>query len=110
MRFAPPNWASRSAETSLTERARQKLILALDFPSLDSASELAKSLSSVVGMFKINIHLFTAEGPSAVGKLRRLGPEIFLYLKIHHISNSVAGAGFPPGGLPGGRPFEIHAH
>ncbi len=60
-------------------------------------------------MFKINIHLFTAEGPSAVGKLRRLGPEIFLDLKFHDIPNSVAGAVSAAVGLPGVRLLNLHA-
>ncbi len=59
-------------------------------------------------MFKINIHLFTAEGPSAVGKLRRLGPEIFLDLKFHDIPNSVAGAVSTAVGLPGVRLLDLH--
>src|SRR5258708_10294519 len=60
-------------------------------------------------MFKINIHLFTAEGPSAVGKLRRLGSEIFLDLKFHDIPNSVAGAVSAAVGLPGVRLLNLHA-
>ncbi|MGA7794397.1 MAG: orotidine-5'-phosphate decarboxylase [Candidatus Acidiferrales bacterium] len=76
----------------MNERARQKVILALDFPTLDSAFQLAQSLSKFVGILKINIHLFTAEGPSAVAKLSSLGPGIFLDLKFHDIPNTVKGA------------------
>jgi orotidine-5'-phosphate decarboxylase len=93
----------------VNERARQKLILALDFPSLEHALELAQSLSSVIGIFKINIHLFTAEGPSAVEKLNRLGPGIFLDLKFHDIPNTVKGAVTSAFGLPGVRLLDVHA-
>lgn len=93
----------------MNERARQKLILALDFPSLEPAMELAQSLSSVIGIFKINIHLFTAEGPSAVEKLNRLGPGIFLDLKFHDIPNTVKGAVTSAFALPGVRLLDVHA-
>jgi orotidine-5'-phosphate decarboxylase len=90
------------------ERARQKLILALDFPSLDSALDLAQSLANLVGMFKINIHLFTSEGPSAISRLRELGPDIFLDLKFHDIPNTVAGAVSAAACLPGVRLLNVH--
>jgi orotidine-5'-phosphate decarboxylase len=93
----------------VNERAHQKLILALDFPSLDTALEIAQSLSSVVGIFKINIHLFTAEGPLAVEKLNGLGPGIFLDLKFHDIPNTVKGAVTSAVGLPGVQLLDVHA-
>jgi orotidine-5'-phosphate decarboxylase len=58
----------------------------------------------MVGIFKINIHLFTAEGPLAVGKLRQLGVEIFLDLKYHDIPSTVSA-----GKLPGVRLLDVHA-
>jgi len=90
-------------------RARQKLILALDYPSLDPALEIAQSLSSFVGIFKINIHLFTAAGPAAVEKLSQLGPGIFLDLKFHDIPNTVKGAVTSALGLPGVQFLDVHA-
>ncbi len=93
----------------MNERARQKVILALDFPTLDSAFQLAQSLSKVVGMLKINIHLFTAEGPSAAAKLNTLGPGIFLDLKFHDIPNTVLGAVTSAVALPGVQLLDVHA-
>jgi len=107
--FADARRTPGGAETSLNERARQKLILALDFPSLGPAFELAQSLSSLVGIFKINIHLFTAEGPFAVGKLGQLGPGIFLDLKFHDIPNTVKGAVTSAVALPGVQLLDVHA-
>jgi orotidine-5'-phosphate decarboxylase len=93
----------------VNESARQKLILALDFPSLEPALELAKSLKSFVGIFKINIQLFSAEGPSAVARLSELGPRIFLDLKFHDIPNTVKGAVTSAASLPGVQLLDIHA-
>ena len=93
----------------MNERARQKLILALDFPTLEPALKMAQSLSKVVGIFKINIHLFTAEGPSAVEKLSSFGPGIFLDLKFHDIPNTVKGAVTSAIGLPGVQLLDLHA-
>jgi orotidine-5'-phosphate decarboxylase len=93
----------------VNERARQKVILALDFPTLDSAFQLAQTLTKVVGILKINIHLFTAEGPSAVVKLNSLGPGIFLDLKFHDIPNTVKGAVTSAVALPGVQLLDLHA-
>ena len=59
-------------------------------------------------MFKINIHLFTAAGPSAVDKIHQLGPEIFLDLKYHDIPNTVTGAVSAACSLPGVRLLNVH--
>jgi orotidine-5'-phosphate decarboxylase len=62
----------------------------------------------LVGMFKINIHLFTAEGPDAVRKIGALGPGIFLDLKYHDIPNTVAGAISAAAELPRVRLLDLH--
>jgi orotidine-5'-phosphate decarboxylase len=90
------------------DQARRKLILALDFPSIEAALELAHSVSDLVGMFKINIQLFTSSGPSAVEKLGQLGPGIFLDLKYHDIPNTVAGAISAATTLPGVSLVNVH--
>lgn len=66
-------------------------------------------MARLVGMFKINIHLFTAEGPEAVRKIGALGPGIFLDLKYHDIPNTVAGAISAAAELPEVRLLDLHA-
>jgi orotidine-5'-phosphate decarboxylase len=69
-----------------------RVIVALDVPSLSAAVDLAKRLGSHVGGVKIGSQLFTAEGPAAVLAMRELGLRVFLDLKFHDIPNTVAGA------------------
>lgn len=68
---------------------RDRLIVALDTPSLPEAEALADRLAGTVRWFKIGPHLFTAAGPAAVAAIRRRG-EIFLDLKFHDIPSTVA--------------------
>ena len=60
-------------------------------------------------MFKINIQLFTAAGPSILARLNELGCGVFLDLKFHDIPNSVAGGVSSAMGLPGVRFIDLHA-
>ena len=70
---------------------------------------MARGMARLVGMFKINIHLFTAEGPEAVRKIGALGPGVFLDLKYHDIPNTVAGAISAAAELPEVRFLDLHA-
>jgi len=69
---------------------------------------MARSLVGAVGMFKVNIHLFTAAGPEAIRQLAALGTGIFLDLKYHDIPNTVAGAVAAAAELPGVRLMDVH--
>jgi orotidine-5'-phosphate decarboxylase len=76
---------------------------------LDEAVQLASRVADLVGLFKINTHLFTAAGPEAVCQIASLGPAIFLDLKFHDIPNTVAGAVSAAIGLPGVQLLNVHA-
>ncbi len=65
---------------------------ALDFPSWRDAEPFARAVAPAVGMLKVGLELFAAEGPSAVGAAAALGRPVFLDLKLHDIPNTVAGA------------------
>jgi len=73
-------------------QARDRLIVALDFSSLDEAFSLVQKLQGRVGMFKVGKELFTREGPAAVRQIVNLGERVFLDLKFHDIPNTVARA------------------
>lgn len=81
--------------------AREKLIVALDFPSGREALELVDQLEGSCRWFKVGMELFYsrdhsreggAEGCGVVERLREWGFEVFLDLKLHDIPNTVAGA------------------
>ena len=68
------------------------LIVALDFPTADTALELARQLNPADVRLKVGKQLFTAAGPDVVRALQDLGFDIFLDLKFHDIPNTVAEA------------------
>ena len=76
-------------EQSLT--AVDRLVVALDVPSAGKALALAQLLRGRVGLFKVGLELFCAEGPGLVRELQALGP-VFLDLKLHDIPTTVARA------------------
>ncbi|PRP92383.1 Orotidine 5'-phosphate decarboxylase [Enhygromyxa salina] len=82
------------SEADRLERARARLIVALDVPTRDAALALAERLAGHVGMLKIGLELFVAEGPTIVRELRARHPELelFLDLKLHDIPNTMAAA------------------
>lgn len=69
---------------------RERLVVALDTPSLCDAVAMAARLEGMVRWFKVGSHLFTAAGPAAIAALVPLG-RVFLDLKFHDIPSTVAG-------------------
>jgi orotidine-5'-phosphate decarboxylase len=67
-------------------------IVALDYPSTESALALVARLGSSCRFYKVGSQLFTAAGPAAVEAIRNEGCDVFLDLKLHDIPNTVAGA------------------
>jgi len=69
-----------------------RICAALDFPSWREAEPFARAVAPAVGMLKVGLELFTAEGPPAVRAAAALGRPVFLDLKLHDIPNTVEGA------------------
>jgi len=70
----------------------ERICAALDFPSWERAEPFARAIAPAVGMLKVGLELFAAEGPAAVRSAAALGRPVFLDLKLHDIPNTVEGA------------------
>ena len=68
------------------------LIVALDVFTLEEARSIVESTAAEVDWYKVGLQLLTAEGPEVVAYLKGLGKSVFLDLKLHEISASVANA------------------
>lgn len=88
--------------------AREKIILALDFPDANQALDAVDRFKDHVGMFKVGLELFVTAGPSIVEEINKCGKKVFLDLKFHDISNTVSKAAVAAARL-GVYMFNIHA-
>jgi orotidine-5'-phosphate decarboxylase len=70
----------------------EKIIVALDTPSLQFVEKLIKDLEGIVSFYKVGFELFTAHGWTAVDIIRKFGGKVFLDLKLHDIPNTVSKA------------------
>jgi orotidine-5'-phosphate decarboxylase len=72
--------------------ARERVIVALDFPNAEQALALGDRLKGLVQWFKVGLELYLSEGNRVIDQLRSRGHSVFLDLKLHDIPNTVAGA------------------
>ncbi|APR98901.1 orotidine-5'-phosphate decarboxylase [Wolbachia endosymbiont of Folsomia candida] len=66
------------------------IICALDTQDLNKAVSLANTLRDKVGMVKLGLEFFTANGLFGVKEVAKCNVPIFLDLKLHDIPNTVA--------------------
>ena len=71
---------------------RDRLALALDVSTAKEALELVDKTIDFVGVFKIGMQLFYAEGSDLVHQIKAQGRRVFLDLKLHDIPHTVAAA------------------
>lgn len=69
---------------------RDRLIVALDLPSLDAAQAVVARLGDAATFYKIGYQLAFAGGLDYAPKLVQSGKRVFLDLKLHDIGNTVA--------------------
>jgi orotidine-5'-phosphate decarboxylase len=69
---------------------RDRLIVALDLPSVAAAEKVVAQLGDTVTFYKIGYQLAFAQGLTLAETLARAGKQIFLDLKLHDIGNTVS--------------------
>ena len=80
------------SEDSRSQRLqpRDRLIVALDLPSVEAAQAMVARLGDAVSFYKIGYQLAFAGGLSYAQALAGAGKRVFLDLKLHDIGNTVA--------------------
>jgi orotidine-5'-phosphate decarboxylase len=68
---------------------RDRLAFALDVPGGPEALRFVELLRESVGLFKVGLELFCAEGPPLVRAVAERGGAVFLDLKLHDIPATV---------------------
>ena len=73
-------------------RHKNKIICAIDSKDAAFATDFACDIVPHVGMIKLGLEFFCANGTQGVEQVAKSGADIFLDLKFHDIPNTVAGA------------------
>jgi orotidine-5'-phosphate decarboxylase len=92
-----------------TLRARDRLIVALDLPSVEAAEAAIARLGDAVTFYKIGYELAFAGGLDLARRLVGAGKQVFLDLKLHDIGNTVAGGVRSVAGI-GASFLTVHAY
>ena len=88
---------------------RNKLIVALDLPSVDHARALVDTLGSTVSFYKVGLELLFCGGLDLARDLKRSGKRVFLDMKLLDIANTIERAVSTAAGL--GLDFlTVHGH
>jgi orotidine-5'-phosphate decarboxylase len=88
---------------------RERLIVALDLPSLAEAEAMVARLGPSVSFYKIGYELAFAGGLALAGRLTGEGKQVFVDLKLHDIGNTVA-AGVRAIARSGATFLTVHAY
>ncbi|HVX78400.1 MAG TPA: orotidine-5'-phosphate decarboxylase [Bradyrhizobium sp.] len=89
--------------------SRDRLIVALDVPSVASAENVIAKLGDSVTFYKIGYQLGFAGGLPLARRLTEAGKKVFIDLKLHDIGNTVA-RGVESVAMLGGTFLTVHAY
>jgi len=90
-------------------KTRDRLIVALDLPSVVAARDMVKRLGDSVNFYKIGMELAYAGGLPLIAELSDAGKQVFIDLKLHDIGNTVERATAQIARL-GARFLTVHAY
>src|SRR3954468_23667733 len=93
----------------VTIASRDRLIVALDLPSVANAEAMVARLADSVTFYKIGYQLAYAGGLPLVQQLAHAGKKVFVDLKLHDIGNTVARGVESVAGL-GATFLTVHAY
>lgn len=73
----------------MIEETRDRLIVALDVPTMDKMKELVTTLGESVHFYKVGMELYYRAGSDTIAWLREQGKRVFLDVKMYDIPNTV---------------------
>jgi orotidine-5'-phosphate decarboxylase len=89
-------------------QAVDRLVVAVDLSARDDILRLVDELHGAVGLFKLGLQAFVANGPSIVREVVSRGEKVFLDLKLHDIPNTAQHAAAEAARL-GAAMLTVHA-
>ena len=89
--------------------ARDRLIVALDFPEVEAARAFVQRLGPAIAFYKIGLELALAGGPDLARELTQAGKQVFLDMKLLDIENTVERA-TRRAAATGATFLTVHAH
>jgi Orotidine 5'-phosphate decarboxylase / HUMPS family len=94
--FAPFVMGAAARSQQQAAAAREKLIIVLDFETIQEAEALVSTLGDSVSFYKIGLELACGGALPFAQDLIKTGKQVFLDLKLHDIPTTV-GPGVCPG-------------
>ena len=95
--------------THFPPAARERLIVALDVPTIEDAEQLVATLGEAVSFYKIGMELAYGGGLALARRLIDAGKDVFLDVKLHDIPTTVERATAQVARL-GARFLTVHAY
>ena len=74
---------------TINPKIKEKIVLALDVDTVEQAKELITELKDYVGVFKVGLQFYTANGGEVFEFMKEIGAKFFFDVKLLDIPNTV---------------------